>query len=81
MQPGEAITMSPLSPSAPRPSRDIIDRAIARHGAGRVLLAAALSLLRPRSRPPDLGALSDHLRRDIGLPARDAPRHLPRFPP
>lgn len=62
----------------PLPNPTLIDMAIARHGAARVLFAAIRALLHPaerppdirRRRPPDLRALNDHLRRDIGLPPR-----------
>ncbi|MBV7394916.1 hypothetical protein [Mameliella sediminis] len=48
-----------------------IDTTIAQHGALRVLAAAAVALFRaPTLRPPPTptDALSDHLRRDVGLP-------------
>lgn len=55
-------------PVITRPSRDLIDAAIALHGPLRVLLAAIRALLRPRARPPDnLGRVPDYLRADIGL--------------
>ncbi|WGH79269.1 hypothetical protein [Jannaschia ovalis] len=59
--------MNALRLTRARPPRDLIDSAIAVHGARRVLLAAAAALLRPRPRPPDASTLPDHLRRDIGL--------------
>lgn len=60
--------------TTPGDPHGLIDAAIAAHGATRVLLRAARALLAGRPRPPDPGSLSDHLRRDIGLPpARDAP--------
>ena len=49
-------------------SLPLIDAAIETHGAARVLLAAAVALLRPKARPPDVMSLNAHLRRDIGLP-------------
>jgi hypothetical protein len=48
-----------------------IDAVLAAHGAGKVLAAAVTALLRGRfrkTRPPDARCLSNHLRRDIGLP-------------
>lgn len=51
-----------------RPKRDLIDAAIETHGAARVLMAAVKALMRPKPRPPDIAALSPHMRRDIGLP-------------
>lgn len=48
-----------------------IDAVLAAHGAGKVLAAAVAAMLRGRfrkTRPPDERCLSDHLRRDIGLP-------------
>jgi hypothetical protein len=48
-----------------------IDAVLAAHGAGKVLAVAVAALLRGRfrkARPPDARALSNHLRRDIGLP-------------
>ena len=62
------------------PTPDLIEDAIARHGAPRVLLAAALAMLRPRPRPPDVDALPPHLRRDMGLPPLPAPPPLRRPP-
>ena len=57
-----------------------IDAVLAAHGAGKVLAAAVVALLRGRfrkTRPPDARCLSNHLRRDIGLPAVDFPLHDP----
>ena len=51
---------------SPLPS---IDAVLAAHGAGKVLAAAVLALLRGRfrkTRPPDLRDLTPHLLRDIG---------------
>ena len=53
-----------------------IQLAIAEHGALRVFGAPALAMLRAVFAPaePDLTEhLSDHLRRDIGLPPRGSP--------
>lgn len=58
-----------------------IHLAIHEHGALRVLVVAAKALMRAATVPvqPDLTAhLSDHLRRDIGLPPRGSP--LPEAP-
>jgi hypothetical protein len=59
------------------PAKQLIEDAIEAHGPSRVLIAAALALLRrrpkPRTRPPDLADLDPHLRRDIGLPVEPAP--------
>lgn len=57
-----------------------IDAVLAAHGAGKVLAVAVAALLRGRfrkARPPDVRCLSNHLRRDIGLPAVDFPLHDP----
>ncbi|MBL4927523.1 hypothetical protein [Fuscibacter oryzae] len=46
-----------------------IDSVLAAHGAGKVLAAAVVALLRGRfrkARPPDLRDLNAHLLRDIG---------------
>ena len=53
---------------APAPS---IEQVLAAHGAGKVLVASFLALLRGRlrkARPPDTRHISAHLARDIGLP-------------
>ncbi len=48
-----------------------LDLTIAHFGAPRVLWAAILALLRPRtSALAGLSELDDHLRRDMGLPPR-----------
>ena len=52
---------------------------VAEHGGLRVMLAALVAALAPQPRPPDVDALSEHLRRDLGLrpdPLRPEP---PRF--
>lgn len=58
-----------------------IDAVLAAHGAGKVLAAAVAALLRGRfrkTRPPDGGRISAHMRRDIGLPPVDPGRiHWP----
>lgn len=62
-------------PAAPLLS---IEAVIDRHGAWRVLRAAAAALLRgqPRPRRLDPQALPNALRRDLGLPpVDDPPRH------
>ena len=69
----------------PRDAGQLIEDAIARNGAARVLKAAILALLRERPRqkprPPDAAQLSGYLRRDIGLAqepeAADWNRYLP----
>lgn len=58
-----------------------IQLAIAEHGAGRVLAVALRSLIGAVFAPVEADAtdrLSDHLRRDIGLPPRGSP--LPEAP-
>lgn len=58
-----------------------IQLAIAEHGAGRVIGVAAMAMLRAVFAPVEADAttrLSDHLRRDIGLPPRGSP--LPEAP-
>ncbi len=62
----KSMTVLRLIP--PPPSRDLIDAAIATHGASRVLRAALRALLHRPARPPDASRLPAHLRRDIGLP-------------
>lgn len=62
---------------APRDPHGLIDAAIDAHGAGRVLLRAALALVAPRRRPPTPSHLSPHLRRDIGLPPEAVRPHRP----
>jgi hypothetical protein len=59
---------------------ETLERLVARYGLRRVLLALARLALRPRPRAPRdyPGALSDHMRRDIGLPP--APPPGPRLP-
>ncbi|MCR8726589.1 hypothetical protein [Frigidibacter sp. ROC022] len=54
-----------------------LEQAIAEHGAWKVLVAALRALLRGTgsTRAHDARRLSDHLRRDIGIPRVD---HLPR---
>jgi hypothetical protein len=60
---------APVLPNIPT-----IESVLAAHGAGKVLRAALLALLRGRSHPEkSLAALPDHLRRDIGLPHSAAP--------
>jgi len=59
--------MTALRLTPTRPSPEIIDAAIALHGPGRVLWTALRALFRPRTRPPDLNHLPEHIRRDIGL--------------
>ncbi|WP_126978608.1 hypothetical protein [Frigidibacter oleivorans] len=63
-----------------------IDATIAAHGAWRVLAVAAGRLLtgplRRRPAPTAADRLSDHLRRDVGLPPKAAPppgQQLPRL--
>jgi len=60
--------------------RDAIETAIALNGPRRVLLAALRALLRPPTRPPDIGELPDYLRQDVGLSPRPlvlpSQRHL-----
>ncbi len=53
----------------PNTGADTIAATISRHGAGAVLAAALVALIRPPPRGIPLGPmdLSGHLRRDIGL--------------
>ena len=58
---------------------EIIDELIADYGFRKVALALVKRIM-PRSRPPDarravpkVGVMSDHLRRDLGLPPEDKP--------
>ena len=50
------------------PARDLIDYAIEAHGARRVLIRAIVALIGRGKKPTSVGALSAHIRRDIGLP-------------
>ncbi|MGO4854881.1 hypothetical protein [Phaeovulum sp. W22_SRMD_FR3] len=60
---------APVLPTIPS-----IESVLAAHGAGKVLRAALLALLRGQGDPEKaLVALPDHLRRDIGLPRSAAP--------
>ncbi|WP_308915344.1 hypothetical protein [Jannaschia sp. LMIT008] len=62
------MTVIPLRGTpAPDPETDLIARAIAAAGPGRVLRAAVLAMLSRRARPPDAAALPPRLRRDVGL--------------
>jgi len=57
------------------PPAEMLSSLIDRHGLRRVALALLAALLRRRRRRTDACALSDHLRRDIGLPpGRPDPR-------
>ncbi len=53
-------------------AKTLIEDAIRENGAARVLITAALAVLRGqskrRARPPDASDLTKYLRRDIGLP-------------
>ena len=67
---GRQATMTHLdTTNARNPGTDMIAATIARHGAGAVLVAALVALIRPPPRAIPLARhdLSDHLRRDIGL--------------
>ena len=57
-----------------------IERLIEEHGARRVLWAVLRAALRPPPPPRDAAALSDHLRRDIGLPPAAPPARIERPP-
>ena len=56
-----------------------IEAAIRDHGAFRVLVHAALALLRPRPAAWGPDHLTGHLRRDIGLPQAGPPPRLHPF--
>ncbi|MCK0142615.1 hypothetical protein [Aliiroseovarius sp. F20344] len=60
---------------------DLLDDLIADHGTLRVLRALALRIMSGRTRRPQVDHLSDHLRRDVGLPPSHPPPDLegPRF--
>ena len=68
-----------MTVTRPRPGNPhaLIDAAIAAHGAGAVLRRALRALLATRREPPDVAALGDHLRRDIGLPPAGPPPRRP----
>ena len=63
-----ALPIGRHSPAA----KTLIEDAIRENGAARVLIIAALAVLRGRNqrraRPPDAADLTTHLRRDVGLP-------------
>ncbi|SMR81753.1 hypothetical protein SAMN04488030_2174 [Aliiroseovarius halocynthiae] len=59
--------------SEPVRLNDLLDELIAVHGAMRVLRALAMRLVTRRARHYPLDHVSDHLRRDVGLP----PGHPP----
>jgi len=58
---------------------DLVHDLVARHGAARVLRAWLATLGRGRRPPPDAAPLSDHIRRDIGLPPLGGGRPDPRW--
>lgn len=58
----------------------LLDAALANHGARKVALSLAAALIRARrarAQAARLHALDDHMRRDIGLPPRNASPPLP----
>ncbi|WP_371171246.1 hypothetical protein [Aliiroseovarius sp. 2305UL8-7] len=59
--------------SEPLRLTDLIDDLVTRHGAWRVVRVLAANLLLRAHRRPDAAQLTDHLRRDVGLP----PSHPP----
>ncbi|SPF77385.1 hypothetical protein ALP8811_02412 [Aliiroseovarius pelagivivens] len=59
--------------SEPVRLNELLDDLIANHGAIRVVRALAMRLVSQRVRRPQADNLSDHLRRDVGLP----PGHPP----
>ena len=71
-----SLTKRPGGPTAPPPA---ISEIIERHGAWTVLGAALVSLWQRRRRPApiEVNTLSEHMRRDIGLPPPNDPRPRP----
>jgi hypothetical protein len=59
--------------SEPVRLNELLDALIADHGAMRVLRALAMRLVSRKTRPTRADHLSEHLRRDVGLP----PGHPP----
>jgi hypothetical protein len=55
------------------PLSHAVERLVAEHGVRAVMAAVMLRLVRRQPAPagPAVGQLSDHLRRDIGLPPAD----------
>ncbi|WP_102226123.1 hypothetical protein [Acidimangrovimonas sediminis] len=73
------IVSFPNSPREPIPQRPVpLDLVIAQHGAGKVLRAALVALIRRRQHAPPV--LSEHLRRDMGLPYEPPPPPPPNYP-
>lgn len=57
------------------PLRVAMDALMHRHGRLRVIIATIAALSRVAVLRRDIGAMPDHLRRDIGLPTRADPPH------
>lgn len=53
----------------------LMDGLIVEHGRARVMRAALAAFLRAAMIRKDLGALSPHLRKDVGLPPAERPPH------
>ncbi|GHF00812.1 hypothetical protein GCM10016455_22300 [Aliiroseovarius zhejiangensis] len=63
--------------SEPLRLNDLIDDLVARHGMWRVVRVLIARIASPRARRPLTDNLSDHLRRDIGLPPSHPPPNVP----
>ncbi len=72
---GWSATMILILNENPSSPFDAVDRLVAEHGAWKVAAALAARLFRRRGPPVarDMRALSDHVRRDIGLPELPPP--------
>lgn len=58
------------------PMRLTLDALMDRHGIWHVLGATFVAALRAPKLRRDMNAMSDHMRRDIGLPPRDRPERI-----
>ncbi|MGL4235986.1 hypothetical protein [Tabrizicola sp.] len=61
------------------PLNHAVERLVSEHGFRAVMAALMVRLVRPvpATRAPDIGQLTDHLRRDIGLPPSELKRPVP----
>lgn len=69
MRPGHIMTHADQLPL-----HQLIQGAVAQYGPRRVLLLALLAALHHKPSAPDVSALSNHLRRDVGLPPAEPSR-------
>lgn len=65
-----------MTPYPTRPqSQNLIDVAIEQYGARKVAWRAIVQLLTPKPKQVAAHQLSDHIKRDIGLPVDPPPKH------